>query len=161
MRRREANSSRKRKQRPGPGLRVVAYASGSDSLAWRKYVKRWLIWTCFLVIWTTLLLLPRSSFDAVGLNQSHLFGFDRHMLAKLLHVSAYALFAVLSGWLFVPARFRWFLLFFVVTHGTATELIQESQLFPGRDGELKDVGWDNLGVLLGLLISWKWWSHPK
>lgn len=120
-------------------------------------MKRWLVWICFLVLWTTLLLLPGRIFDRIGLNQTQVFGLSRPMLAKLLHVSAYALFAVLSGWLLVPARYRWLLLFFIVTHGTATELIQK--FIPGRDGRLIDVGWNNLGVFLGLLIGWKWWSR--
>ncbi len=133
----------------------LSFCHRSHLYAKRSYVKRWLVWTCFLLLWTILLLLPGKSFDAIGPQP---LGIDRHLLQKSLHVVAYALFAVLSGWLLVPARSRWLLLFFVVTHGTMTELLQG--FVPGRSSSLTDVGLDNLGVLLGLLLSWKWWARP-
>jgi VanZ family protein len=79
-------------------------------------------------------------------------------VTKSAHLLAYSLFALLSGWLRVPARYRWMLLFFMMTHGTLTEIIQQHI---GRTGCLEDVGLNNAGVLLGVLIGWKWWTDPK
>jgi len=82
----------------------------------------------------------------------------RFLLAKALHITAYAVLAGLSGWLRVPCRFRWILLFVLMAHATATELLQLH--VEGRTGDLRDVGLDHLGIGLGLLLTWKWWSDP-
>jgi VanZ family protein len=117
---------------------------------------RWLVWLAFLVLWTTALLVPVPT-GPWDLEPVHVFEVELKLLiAKTVHVSAYALFTILTGWLQVPARLWWLLLFFVTVHGTATELLQ--LLTPSRTGQLLDVGFDNLGVALGLLLSWKWWS---
>jgi hypothetical protein len=118
---------------------------------------RWIAWAVFAVIWTTLLVLPGSNFRPLGLDNTPLL---RFILAKSLHMLAYTLFTFLSGLLPVPARYRCVVLFFVVVHGTATELIQ-LHFVENRSGTLDDVGIDNLGVLLGLLAGWKWWTDPK
>jgi VanZ family protein len=75
--------------------------------------------------------------------------------SKSLHVIAYALLAILSGWLRVPWRFRWLLLVFIFAHGVCTELLQT--LVVSRHASLRDVALDHLGAVLGLGLSWKWW----
>jgi VanZ family protein len=47
-------------------------------------------------------------------------------------------------------------MFGVMAHAAATELIQLK--IAGRSGQLTDVGIDHVGVLLGLMLTWKWWS---
>jgi VanZ family protein len=120
-------------------------------------VVRWLIWGGFVVVWTTLLLLPGSDFAKMGfdlgLNDWKIFA------AKVAHLLAYALFAFLSGVLRVPARFRWMPLYFAMAHGALTELLQ--QHVEGRHGCLEDVALNYAGILLGLVVGWKWWCDPK
>lgn len=116
---------------------------------------RWLIWLAYTVAWTTALVVPvpdTPSWTVEELNIDLKF-----LVAKALHIGAYGLFAVLSGWLRVPVRYRWLLLFFVMAHGTATELIQLH--VSSRTGCLEDVGFDQLGVGLGLLLSRRWWGE--
>jgi VanZ family protein len=117
---------------------------------------RWRIWLAYLAAWTAALLLPVSvgSFPVGGDLQIDL----KFLFGKTLHVLAYAVLAGLSGWLRVPYRYRWLLLFFVMAHGTVTELLQ--RLVPNRTGELADVGFDHLGVAIGLIATRRWWSEP-
>ena len=69
-------------------------------------------------------------------------------------ITAYAVAAILTGWLHAPGSWRWFLLAFWFFHAGATEF---GQLFvPGRSGSLRDVALDHIGLLIGLAISWRW-----
>jgi hypothetical protein len=79
------------------------------------------------------------------------------ILAKILHVVAYAGLAILSGWLRLPCRWRWVILFIIMAHAPVTELLQLN--IEGRTGTLRDVGLDHLGIGLGLLLTWKWWAE--
>jgi VanZ family protein len=112
---------------------------------------RWLIWSVFVVSWTTALLTttPVHVAHAV-LPSQHLF-----TASKLLHVSSYALFAILSGWLFIPFRRRWLLLIIMSLHAFGTEFFQ--QFIPERVPSIKDVGIDHIGIAIGLVLSCKWW----
>jgi hypothetical protein len=115
---------------------------------------RWLIWAVYFIAWTTMLVVPTPEVGTWTIGEDKL---DlKYLFSKSLHVGAYAGLAVLTGWLRVPARWRWLLLFVLMAHGTATELIQTHVV--SRTGCLEDVGFDNLGIALGLLLSWKWWS---
>jgi VanZ family protein len=116
---------------------------------------RWLVWLAYAALLTTSLLVPIPE-DPLTLSAAS--PHFRFTVAKTVHVLAYALFAILTGWLRAPLRFRWLLLFLVTAHGTVTELLQT--LTPTRTGTLRDVGFDNLGVALGLVVSWKWWAAP-
>jgi VanZ family protein len=119
--------------------------------------RRWLIWGVYCALWTTALLLPMEAIEKLP---GHKIIAERKLLvAKSLHVIAYAVMTVLSGWLHVSARRRWLLVFLLMGHGTATELIQRD--VPGRSGELSDVALDQLGVMLGLLLSWNWWVKKE
>jgi VanZ family protein len=117
---------------------------------------RWLFLLTYAALVTTALLVPirvRSlGLESVG--SDVLFS-----VAKSIHVLGYAVFAILGGWLRAPLRWRWLVLFLVMAHGTVMELLQT--LTPTRSGTLQDVGFDNLGVALGLMISWKWWTAPE
>ena len=114
---------------------------------------RWLIWWAFLALWTMLLLVPVPETGALA----DLPPGRRELIAKCVHVVTYGLLTVLSAWLHVPLRWRWALLFVITVHGTVTELLQTQV---GRGGSLTDVGWDNLGVFLGLVLTWRWWGRP-
>jgi VanZ family protein len=113
---------------------------------------RWLLWLTFIAAWTTALLLPNpTSTLTLGSVQTAPRG-----VGKVIHVLAYAILTILAGWLHVPARFRWLGLFFIMAHAPATELLQD--FVPPRTGRLGDVGLDHLGVAIGLVLSWKWWT---
>src|SRR5207245_1172858 len=114
---------------------------------------RWLIWSAFIAVWSALLLVPVPESGPIA----DLPPGRRELIAKFVPVATYGLLTALSGWLHVPLRWRWALLFGITVHGTVTELLQTQV---GRGGSLTDVGWDNLGVFLGLVVTWKWWARP-
>jgi hypothetical protein len=124
-------------------------------------VWRWVVWFAFLLAWSAALLAPQSVLLAfLGGNGDdakpvHVRILDSFLFAKGLHVSAYALAAILSGWLRVAGRWRWALLAFLSAHAFGTEFFQ--QFVPGRHGSLRDVGLDHLGLLIGVALSWRWW----
>jgi len=112
---------------------------------------RWLLWAVFVTGWTAALLTTEPVHVAQAVHTPPvIFPTD-----KLLHVSAYALLAVLSGWLIVPARWRWILLIFMCFHAFGTEFFQ--QFVPERGPSLWDVGIDHVGIAIGLTISCRWW----
>jgi VanZ family protein len=78
----------------------------------------------------------------------------RFPTAKVAHVSAYTFLTVLTVWLPVRGRARWLCVAFLSLHSFVTEYLQT---FVGRGGELRDVGWDHLGIVLGLAIGWRRW----
>jgi VanZ family protein len=114
---------------------------------------RWLLWAFFQVVWTAALLTT----EPVHVAQAILPPPVIFPAAKLLHVSAYALLAVLSGWLFLSARWRWVLLVFMCFHAFGTEFLQ--QFVPERGPSFWDVGIDHIGIAIGLTISCKWWLN--
>jgi VanZ family protein len=111
---------------------------------------RWLVWIAFVLLWTTALLttFPITVRDALLPEDA---GFPA---GKTLHVVAYAIFTVLSGWVGVPGRRRWLLLAFVSFHAFATEFFQQ---FVERTPSWADVGLDHVGLVIGLALSWRWW----
>ncbi len=115
---------------------------------------RWCIWGLYVVAWTTALIAPVP--ETPGLNNV---GFGdislRFLVSKAVHVSAYALLTVLTGWLQLAPPRRLWLLFLLMAHATATELIQEQLVY--RSGLLSDVVIDQIGIALGLLAAWRWW----
>jgi VanZ family protein len=125
---------------------LTAKFVGDMSKTWR-----WLLWTLFVVVWTTALLTTEPVHVAHAvLAQRAIFP-----TSKLLHLTAYALMAILSGWLFVRAQWRWLLLVFMSLHAAGTEFFQ--QFVPERGPSLWDVGIDHVGIAIGLAISCKWW----
>jgi hypothetical protein len=122
---------------------------------------RWLIWSAYLSAWTSGLLFPvppRTGVDMLDETiEPH-----RYAVHKAVHVAAYAVLTLLTAWLNVPMRWRWLLVFLLMAHGTATEMGQWGMRelhWSIRIGHLHDVAFDNLGVLIGLAVSWKWWMR--
>lgn len=116
---------------------------------------RWVIWSVFLVGWTVALLRPVPA-PAIDVVEQFAPG-RRWFVAKGVHLFCYALLAILSGWLRVPVRFRPLLMLGIMAHCTATELGQLALTY--REGSLIDVAIDNVGVLIGLAISWRLWRE--
>ena len=116
----------------------------------RSQLFRWLLWAAYVALWTTALLttFPLAVRDRIVPAQ---YGFPA---SKTLHVAAYAVFTVLTGWLPLSRRWRWGVLGLVALHAWGTEYVQQ---FVGRTGSLRDVGLDHAGIVLGLLLSWKLW----
>ena len=143
---------------------------------WTSPYLRWIVWCAFVVGWSLTLLTSQgvdwaeaifpdkaircvvaNSLDVLQLHTRFMPSDNtiRYTAAKSLHVAAYGCFAILSGWLGVPRRGRWLLLVLMSLHAFGTELLQN--LVPRRHGCMEDVGFDHLGLYLGLLLSWKWW----
>jgi len=116
----------------------------------RAHAVRWLAWAAFAALWTTFLLttFPIRVRDAVVPAPLAV------PSSKLLHVSAYAAFALLTAWLDVARPWRWALLGLVCLHAGGTEFFQQ---FVDRTGSLRDVGLDHLGIALGVALSWRRW----
>lgn len=128
------------------GMNCISETSPVTPASWR-----WLLWIFFVVVWTAALLTT----EPVDVAQAVLSPPVIFPAAKLLHVCAYAFLTVLSGWLFLPAYWRWVLLVFVCFHAFGTEFFQ--QFVPERGPSLWDVGIDHIGIGIGLTISCKWW----
>jgi len=112
---------------------------------------RWTVWLLFAAAWTTALLMPVPVKPDTGLGSpAVLYGFS-----KAVHLSAYALFAILTAWLPVRGTARWLLLAFLPVHAAGTEFLQ--WLLPmGRTGCVVDVGLDVLGIGMGMGLNWMW-----
>jgi VanZ family protein len=121
----------------------------------RLYPWRWPIWTVYVIAWTYALLspLPETSHWKIPDLELDL----EYLFSKSVHISAYAVLAVLTAWLRAPVRYRFLLMFFVMVHPTITELLQYAIEYLGRTGALLDVGFDHLGIALGVFLAWKWW----
>ena len=126
---------------------------------------RWCVWSIFAIAWTVSLLVPKPirSSELAEAVASPMLGEESAKeagkiisIGKIMHVTAYALFTGLSAWLMVSPRRRWLLLVVLAGHGVLTEFLQ--WLLPtNRTGCLYDVGLDYIGILLGVLLTWKWW----
>ena len=119
--------------------------------AWFPPHVRWVIWGLYVLAWTRSLLVE----NPVDPGPDKELQFQLFLFSKAVHVTAYALFAALSGWLHLPARRRWLLLVFMSLHAFATEFGQ--QFFKTRHPSLRDVGLDHAGILLGIMLTWGWW----
>jgi hypothetical protein len=125
------------------------------NLAFRS---RLLVWLIYVACWTTALVVPIP-----GQGEWHVSGFEidlKFLFAKTVHVSGYALLAGLAGWLRVPLRYRWLIMYVLMVHATLTEVIQDNMRSLGRTGSLYDVALDHVGIALGLILSWNWWRDP-
>ncbi len=120
---------------------------------------RWRLWWLYVAAWTAGLLLPMPEHGTWDLAEVEIT--RKFLFAKTLHVTAYAVMAGLTGWLRAPLRLRFFLMFFLMAHATLTEVLQYSLEFIGRSGALFDVGLDHVGIGLGMLASWRWWTQEK
>jgi VanZ family protein len=133
-------------------MRALAVKVLSPAPPWR-----WLVWSAFVVGWTASLLIPIPvKAEESGLKSREVLFY----FAKTVHVSAYALFAVLTGWLRVPARQRCWLLAFLLAHAAGTELLQ-ALLETGRTGRVQDALLNTLGITAGMVLSWRWWRPAR
>lgn len=112
----------------------------------------WLIFLVVLTVWTIGLLIPDPSSSAVeGLGGAR----SKFLIAKTLHVSAYAFVTFLAGFVVWSRASAGWCLAFLVSHAFLTEWLQT---FVGRSGSLRDVGLDLLGILIGVAMNWRCWS---
>ncbi len=115
---------------------------------------RWLVWGTFALAWTVALLtkLPIEMRNSV-IQSDEL----RFSASKLLHMSAYATLVVLTSWLRVGRGWRWALLGLLSVHAMGTEYLQQ---FVDRTPSWYDVGFDHVGIVVGLACTWKrWWPR--
>ena len=118
---------------------------------------RLLVWLVYFACWTTALIMPVPSQGAwriTGFTEVDL----KFVFAKTVHVCGYALLTGLTGWLSVPQRYRLLMMFLLMGHATLTELIQLHVV--DRHGDLHDVALDQVGIAIGLILSWGWWRDP-
>jgi VanZ family protein len=119
----------------------------------------WFIWLLCLCLWTLALLtsLPVQVKDAVLPPQAG------YHASKLLHVGAYAFLAGLAAWLLPAQPMRFLPILFLSLHAFGTEYLQ--QFVELRTGSLIDVGFNHVGLVVGLMLTWwKWWqirSEPE
>ena len=110
-----------------------------------------LLWLMCLGVWTLALLtaFPVQVKDAVLPPQAG------YPACKLLHISAYAFLAAFAAWLLPENRMRFLPLVFLSLHAFGTEFLQ--QFVESRTGSLPDVGFNHVGIGLGLLLTWWKW----
>jgi VanZ family protein len=120
-------------------------------------VIRWLIWIGFVVAWTIALELPTP--ETEDLPGGDVIATNKVIFAKTVHIAVYAMMAILSAWVPIAMRYRWAMMFVLMGHAWGTEYLQELlQSICFRGGKLSDVGFDVIGILVGVALSWKWWS---
>jgi VanZ family protein len=117
---------------------------------WFLLVARWLVWWVYVLVMSVALLTPNPVHASTPHGRQALF-----LTSKVIHISAYLVLAFLTGWLRAPGRSRWLLLVFLSAHALGTEYLQ--QFVPSRVSNWYDVGYNHLGLVLGLALSWKWW----
>ncbi len=114
----------------------------------------WTSWCIFFLAWTAALL-TTILVDAGAAVLSKDFSF---YLGKVLHVTAYAILAYLSSRLPVTIPQRWAVLVLISFHAMATEYLQR---FVGRYPSWRDVGLNHIGILIGVLVTWKKWRPDR
>jgi VanZ family protein len=112
---------------------------------------RGLGWCMCVGVWTAALLTiyPVQMGEAVTPPSLHF------PAAKCLHICAYAFLTVYLTWLPLPLRGCCLLLAFLSLHAAGTEFGQ--QFVPGRHPAFTDVLIDHIGLMLGIVLTWKRW----
>jgi VanZ family protein len=124
---------------------------------------RWVVWGTFVAAWTHALLIPepeavaRQILFPASASAANAERLDEKLalVSKPLHVVAYAVLTALSGWLGVRGQRRFILLLFLSMHGLMTEYLQH--FVQGRHPSWGDAGLDHLGLVCGVILSWRWW----
>lgn len=116
---------------------------------------RWIVWSGYVLLWTTLLVIPLPGSVEWSLLDPGVL--QEKFIAKTGHVCAYAMMTILTAWLRVGPAARLAMLFFLMAHAAATEWIQLH--VASRSGTVNDVVLNHLGILAGLLLSWRWWTE--
>jgi VanZ family protein len=110
-------------------------------------------WVLLLVSWTFALLVPVPE-EAVrtlgGSGSAFTFG-------KILHVAGYAVLAIGIALQHAPRAIRMWLIAGLVAHTGLGELVQG---LVGRHPAIRDVALDLGGVLLGVMLTRRWWRAP-
>ena len=122
-------------------------------LAQRHRPFLWLVWLLCLGLWTLALLTsyPVQVKDAVLSPEAG------YHASKLLHVCAYALLTGFAAWLVPGGLPRFLPILFLSLHAFATEYLQ--QFVALRTGSLTDVGFNHVGITLGLIVTWWKWRQ--
>jgi len=113
---------------------------------------RWILWFLYVAAWSAALLTSHPVKVAGSVLPDDTI---RFITAKSLHVAAYFVLTVLTAWQRVPRPWMWLLLTFLTFHALATEGLQN--FVPLRSGTWADVAIDHIGIVLGLIVTWKWW----
>jgi len=122
----------------------------------KLFTWRWWLWGACVLLWTTALLMPIPQGAPLPVTEFRW----KLLFGKGLHMAAYAFLTVMAAWLRAPMRYRILLVFFLMAHATATEVLQDltKEMF-GRSGTLSDVALDQTGIAVGVLLAWKWWTN--
>lgn len=112
---------------------------------------RWLAWFGFGLLSTSLLLTPMPTEVVKQTPLGAPFG----MWANVGHVLAYLCWTLLTALLPVTPRWRWAWLLAVFAHAFASEVLQG--FVPTRHPDWQDIGWDLLGIGIGLALSRRRW----
>ena len=119
---------------------------------------RWILWSVFTIVWTIGLELPIEPPESMPVAEVIIT--NRKIIAKTSHVAIYAAWTALTPLVPVPSRYRWLLMFFLMAHAWGSEMLQVVlEPICHRGGSLTDVGLDVLGILIGPLIGWRWWTR--
>ena len=132
---------------------MIAKDSAAEVATWSGWFSpriRFAIWLMFTIAWTAALLTPQP----VEIRNTILAEESREPAGKALHVGAYAVLAILTCSILPLIRSRIFLLLFLSTHAMLTEYFQG--FVPQRTASWVDVGWDHLGIGIGLLAAIIW-----
>jgi VanZ family protein len=106
----------------------------------------------FTLAWTTALVVPRpDDFVPDPLSPSPDIPFS-----EMVHVGGYAFFAALTAWARPPRRLRGWLLLGLVLHALGSEVAQG--FVPPRTASWVDAAFDLVGIVLGVILTWKWWA---
>ncbi len=112
---------------------------------------RWIVWFAYTPAWTIALLVPRPI--EVRPDQVLLW-WSLFLFSKAVHVSAYALWSLMTCWLRTTLPIRLVLVLVMVLHAGASEYLQVLMNI-GRHGSLRDVALDLVGIALGIFVGWR------
>ena len=132
-----------------PQRKVMDRSNGKVSACLAKLA--WPIWILYTVAWSWALLTPQP----IRVRDALLSEKPAITSSKVVHVAGYLAFTILSGWLRLAVPYRLLILAFLSLHAFGTEYLQ--QFVPLRTSSLHDAGFDHLGIVLGLAVTWKWW----
>lgn len=119
---------------------------------------RWLVWVVVVLAWTAALEFPVP--DPGDIPAAEFLFTYKYWVAKSVHVLAYCGLTVLCAWVPVPGHYRWIMMFLLMGHAWGTERLQELLWdYCHRGGSLKDVGFDIIGIIIGVALSWKLWMR--
>lgn len=119
----------------------------------------WCVWWIATLVWTALLILPINA-PFFG-DTEEMRNWTRLILSKGAHLAIYAAWAFVTGWLQPRLKVRIFLLIFLMAHAVGTEWCQWlTRDILGRHGSLRDAALDQIGILLGVIAGYRYWTAP-